>query len=199
MVGSPCSRAGISRSAVAPPLLERDGRRDRRGRSPRNTALTTRCWFLRPSASSSPDVRSTSRSAARSGRVTSTMVVRSRVAQGLHRGGEPRLLHLQPRVWAEARGPLGGRLQEARPRARQAEEPQRVSGRRRVEEHVIEGHGSLRRPQEARRTRRTRRSPRCTRRRAARAARRSGSRSRWRGTARSRARGSRRPPSRDRC
>ena len=71
------------------------------------------------------------------------MVVRLAIAQGLDRGGEPRLLHLQPRVGTEARGSLGGRLQESRPDARQAEEPQRVPGRRGVEQHVVERHGRL--------------------------------------------------------
>ena len=65
------------------------------------------------------------------------------IAQGLDRGGKSRLLHLQPRVGTEARGSLGGRLQESRPDARQAEEPQRVSRRRGVEQDVVERHGRL--------------------------------------------------------
>ena len=93
-----------------------------------------------PSASSSPDVRSTSRSAARSGRVTSTMVVRSRSPSASTAAANRVSCIFSPECGPEARGPLGGRLQEARPCARQAEEPQRVSGRRRVEEHVIERH-----------------------------------------------------------
>ena len=75
MVGSPCSRAGISRNASRPRCSSAMATGSVRSVASK-TALTTRCWFLRPSASSSPALRSTSRSAARSGRVTSTMVVR---------------------------------------------------------------------------------------------------------------------------
>ena len=198
IVGSPCNRAGISRKRRAPPLLERDchrigavGRLEHRVDDELLVLDAERLELARR------PIRLTQRSAIgprdeHEGRARS-------VAQRLDCSSEPGLLHLESRVRAEARRALGGRFEEAGPGARQAQKPQGVSGRRRVEQHVIERHAPLVACQEFRELV-ERGDLDCAR---------AGElfaqlvdlalASRHRDTARSRARDSRLQPSRDRC
>jgi len=60
-----------------------------------------------------------------------------RIRERGHRGGELVVLHLQPGVRAETRLAVRRVLEKARPRARQAEQPQRVTRRSSVEDDVI--------------------------------------------------------------
>ena len=60
-----------------------------------------------------------------------------RIAQGVERGLEARLLHLQPRMRAEARRAPIVAGQEAAPRLGQAQQAQGVAGRRGVEDDVV--------------------------------------------------------------
>ena len=63
------------------------------------------------------------------------------VHQRAPRGVVERLLRLQPRQRTEARGAADVRLEEPRPRRGQLQQAQRVPGRRRVEDDVIEAGG----------------------------------------------------------
>ena len=64
-----------------------------------------------------------------------------RIAQGRQRRLETRLLHLQPRMRAEAGGAPVVALEKAGPRLGQAQQAQGVAGRRGVEDDVVELRG----------------------------------------------------------
>ena len=161
----------LERRAAA--LLERSGDAVARVARAANTALMTSCWFLMPSA---VELARRALGLAQRGAIGPRHEHDGRArAVGQRLDALRRTAPPASSARSAGRGTRRRRVvdcEEARPRARQAEQPQRVPGRRGVEEDVIERHGSPGRPRGARRTRRTRRSRPCTHRRAARAARR---------------------------
>ena len=197
--GQATERLRHAREGVAPATLQSAPRRCPAGSVALNTPLTISRWLVSPSASSSTDVLAASRIAAWSGRVTR----QGRRARGIderrERGREALVSHLEPRVRPETRGASSVRLEELRPGLRQAEEAQRVTRRRRVEDDVIEARRRAPHRPGARRTRRTRRSRPCTSRTAARAAPRAAARTTSARRRRRPAAGSSRRPVRDRC
>jgi hypothetical protein len=161
-----------------------------------NTPLIARRWLFRPSSRNSTEVRAASAMAP--GRAGSPgRPWSSRIAQRVECGLEANLLHLQARVRAEAGGTAVVALQEAGPGLGQAEQPQGVPGRRRVEDDVVPG---LRRRRPAgTRTRRRMRSRSCRHPTAARAPSTVPPRSRWLPSAPAPAGGRTRPRCRGRC
>ena len=136
--GAPGATAASSRApaCLAPPAT---GRRIGSSRWPGNTPLTTRCWFARPSARSSAEVRAASAIALISGRVTRMTVVAAGSQSAAIAALKRASWRLEAGVRPEARCALIIVLQKAAPGLRQAEEPKRVPGRRGVEDDVIIG------------------------------------------------------------
>ena len=97
-----------------------------------------------PAPASSARVRSASASAVRSGRLTSTSVVSCGSPSALDAGGVEVALILQSRQRAQAGDPGCVGVDEPRPRGGQREQPQRVTGRRGVEDDVVIAGGRLR-------------------------------------------------------
>ena len=155
------------------------------------TPLSASTWRRIPAPASSPRVRSASASAVCSGRLTSTSAVVCAVAERADAGGVELALLLQAGERTQARhaGRVG--IDESAPGRGQRQQPQRVPGRRGVEDHMVIAGGARRIAEQPHERVRTRRSPRA----------RAGQRVPrcWTGAVRREARGTGRPSARDRA